>query len=119
VTRQVLAPAKELPLVALCSYKVITTADGNYQPLFCRSGAINVVAWKGYVQIGPNVMSLNRSSTLLEIERAMCRDAKYLHATKPEAGYAYEISAAYHGWKFGAEISKWQDQPYDPKSVLC
>ena len=119
VTRHVLAPAKELPVVALCSYRVITTADGNYRPLFCRSGAINVVAWKGYVLIGPHVMSLSRSSPLLEVERAMCLDSKYLHATKPEAYYAYEISAAYHGWKFEADISKWQDQPYDPKNVLC
>jgi hypothetical protein len=119
VARRVLAPATELPVAALCSYRVYATADGNFRPLFCHGGAINVLAWKGYIQIGPNVMSLRRGSTLLEVEAAMYRDGKYLHATKPEAGYSYEISAAYHGWKFAAAISAWQDGPYDPNHPLC
>jgi hypothetical protein len=119
VARRVLAPAKELPIGSLCSSKAYPTADGNFTPLFCRSGAVNVVVWKAYIQIGANVMSLGRRATLLEVETAMCRDTRDLHATKPEAWWAYAISAAYHGWKFAIEVLKWQDAPYDPKHVLC
>ena len=119
VARRVLAPATELPIVALCSYKVYPTADGNFTPLFCRSGALNAVAWKAYVQIGPHVMSLGRSATLVQVETAMCRDGKYLHATAPEGWYSYEVSSAYHGWKYADAISKWQYVPYDPTHPLC
>ena len=119
VARRVLAPAAELPIAALCSYRVRATADGNFTPLFCRPGAINVLAWGAYVQIGPNVMSIGRSATLLEVETAMCRDARSRHSTNPESGYAYEISAAYHGWQFAASVSKWLSSPYDPNHRLC
>ncbi len=119
VSRQVLAPAKVLPIAHLCSYKLTTTADGNFTPTFCRGGAINVQAWRAYVQIGRNVMSLSRSATLLQVEKAMCRDGKYLHATRPELIYAYQISAAYYGWKFGTAPIAYLDQPYDPNHPLC
>jgi hypothetical protein len=106
VTRQVLAPAKVLPLAALCSYKVYVTADGNYNPTFCRGGAINVVAWRAYAPLGVNVMSLGRGATRQVIQSAMCRDmAKTDHATLPEEQYAYELSAAYYGWTFLPEPS--------------
>src|SRR6266853_510821 len=119
VTRQVLAPAKVLPLAALCSYKLLTTADGNYRPLFCRSGAINVLAWRGYIPISSNVMSLGRSTTLSAIKTAMCQDAKFLHATKPEEEYAYDLSTAYYGWRFGTAPITWLYGPYDPNHPLC
>jgi hypothetical protein len=105
VRRQILAPAKMLPVAALCSYKLTATADGNYTPLFCRGGALNVLAWRAYVQIGPNVMSLGRSATLQAVSTAMCLDMTRFHATLPEEGYAYEISAAYYAWKFSPEPS--------------
>ena len=117
--RQVLAPAKVLPIAALCSHKVLTTADGNFTPIFCRTGAINVLAWRAYVQIGPQVMSLSRGATLLEVEKAMCRDGKLLHNTLPESEYVYEISAAYYGWKFGTAPLTWLYGPYDPNHLLC
>jgi hypothetical protein len=106
VTRQVLTPAKVLPIAPLCSYKVYVTADGNYNPTFCRSGTINVVAWRAYVPLGVNVMSLGRGATLNAIQSAMCRDmAKSNHATLQEEQYAYELSAAYYGWTFLPEPS--------------
>ncbi|HEY8808405.1 MAG TPA: hypothetical protein VIM28_00160 [Solirubrobacterales bacterium] len=119
VSRQVLAPATTLPIARLCQYRLTYTADGNFWPTLCGGGAINVLAWRAYVQIGVHVMSLNRSSTLLQVETAMCRDGKFLHATKPESDYAFQISAAYYGWKFTAAISKWENSPYDPNHPLC
>lgn len=119
VTRQVLAPAKVLPLAALCSYRLLTTADGNYRPLFCRSGAINALAWKGYVPISSNVMSLGRSTTLSALRAAMCRDTKFLHATKPEEEYGYELSAAYYAWKFTPDPTAYLWEPPDPNHPLC
>jgi hypothetical protein len=102
----VLAPARVLPIAPLCSYKVFVTADGNYNPAFCRGGTINVVAWRSYVPLGINVMSLGRGATLTDIKSAMCRDmAKSDHATNVEEEYAYELSAAYYGWAFLPEPS--------------
>jgi hypothetical protein len=119
VGRQVLAPAKVLPVAALCSYKLTATADGNFTPLFCRSGALNVLAWRSYVLISPNLMSLGRSATLEEIRTAMCLDGKDTHATKPEEGYGYEISAAYYGWKFATDPATFLDEPPDPAHPVC
>ena len=119
VSRQVLAPAKVLPTARLCQYRLTYTADGNFIPLFCRGGALNVLAWRAYVQIGPNVMSLSRSATLIQVETAMCRDGKLLHATAPEKEYAYDISSAYYGWKFGDAPIKRMYEPYDPNHLLC
>jgi hypothetical protein len=114
------APATVLPIARLCQYRVTYTADGNFLPVLCRGGAINVLAWRIYVRIGPHVMSLNRSATLLEVEKAMCRDGKLLHATLPEREYAYDMSSAYYGWKFGAAPLSFMYRPYDPNQPpLC
>ncbi len=103
MSRRVLAPATVLPVVGLCSQKLVLYADGNAYPLRCRSGAVNVLAWKFYVPIDSNVMSLGRSATLQAIQQALCRDMSAYHATRVEAMYAYNISAAYYGWKFPAD----------------
>jgi hypothetical protein len=99
----VLAPAKVLPAAALCSYQLEETADGNVRPIFCRGGAINILAWKSYVQVSSNVMSLGRGASLSAVKAAMCRDLDTFNATLPEEQYAYEISAAYYGWSFPTE----------------
>ena len=98
-----LAPAKVLPIAALCSYKLTTTADGNFRPTFCRAGAINVLAWRAYAQVSSNVMSLGRGATFQAVHDATCRDMSAHHATFEEESYAVEISAAYFGWKFATE----------------
>ena len=119
VARQVLAPSTVLPIARLCQYRVTYTADGNFLPVLCRGGAVNVLAWRIYVRIGPHVMSLSRSAALLEVEKAMCRDRKYTHATLLESEYAYGISSAYYGWKFGAAPVTFMYRPYDPSHPAC
>ena len=119
VSRQVLAPATVLPIARLCQHRLTSTADGNYTPTLCRGGAVNVLAWRAYVGIAPGVMSLSRGSTVLEVEQAMCRDGKSRHATNPELESAYELAAAYYGWKFGATPIDWLYGPFDPNHRLC
>jgi hypothetical protein len=119
VSRQVLAPATALPVARLCQYRVTYTADGNFLPVLCYGGAVNVLAWRIYVGIGPHVMSLSRSATLLEVEKAMCRDGKYTHATLQEREYAYDLSFAYYGWKFGAAPVTFMYRPNDPSHPAC
>jgi hypothetical protein len=112
VSRQVLAPAKVLPIAHLCSYKLTTTADGNFTPTFCRGGAINVLAWRSYAALGVNVMSLGRTATLKDVQTALCRDLnKSNHATRPEEISAYSLAAAYYGWSFGTDPTTSMDQP--------
>jgi hypothetical protein len=118
VAREVLAPATVLPIARLCQLRLTTTADGNYTPTLCRGAAINVLAWRAYVGIAPSVMSLSRSATMVEVEQAMCRDGKSRHDTNPELEYAYGLSAAYYGWKFGDAPMNWLDAP-DPSQPLC
>lgn len=119
MARQVLAPAGVPPIAGLCSYKLLSTADGNVLPTFCRSGAINVLAWRWYVPISSNVMSLGRSATLQAVRTAMCRDGKNYHATNVEKRYAYEISAAYYGWRFATDPITFIYEPYDPNHPVC
>ena len=112
VSRQVLAPAKGLPIAHLCSYKLTTTADGNFTPTFCRGGAINVLAWRAYAPLGVNVMSLDRTATIKDVQTALCRDLnKSNHATRPEEINAYSLAAAYYGWSFGTDPTTSLDQP--------
>jgi len=103
VMRQVLAPAKVLPIAALCSYKLTATADGNFWPTLCRGGAINVLAWRKYVSISPNLLSAGRTATFEAVRAATCRDDTAYHATFVEEEYAYEMASAYYGWKFATE----------------
>ena len=101
--RQVLAPAKVLPIAPLCSYKLTATADGNFTPTLCRGGAINVLAWRKYVSISSNLLSAGRSATFAALHTATCRDMAAYHATFVEEEYAYEMAAAYYGWNFVLE----------------
>jgi hypothetical protein len=103
VQRQVLAPAKVLPVGGLCSQTLLHTTDGNVRPQFCRSGAVNVLAWRFYVPISSNVMSLGRSATLQNVKAAFCRDGSSYRPTVVEETYAYELSAAYYGWHFATD----------------
>ena len=53
--------------------------------------------------VSPNVMSLGPGATFQAVTAAMCSNGKDYHATFVEEQYAYEISAAYYGWKFATE----------------
>ena len=64
-------------------------------------------------------MSLGRSATLDALRTAMCRDSKFWHATRPEEGYGYELSAAYYGWKFATDPTKFLYEPPDPNHPVC
>ncbi len=105
VARQALPPATELPLAGLCSDPGLNTADGNFQPLFCRDGSINVVAWRFYAPITPNLLAAGRAATAGQVSAAIRADGKY-HPTAPEDLSAYDLASAYYGWTF-------------PHSVVC
>ncbi len=85
--------------MGLCSTPVSTTADGNYLPLFCAAGELNVVAWKGYAKITPHVLSAGPNPSLEQLRAAFNADFG-LHATNVEALYGYQLAEAYYGWKF-------------------
>ncbi|HZK75265.1 MAG TPA: hypothetical protein VFD88_14860 [Clostridia bacterium] len=87
--------------------------------MFCRSGAINVLAWRAYIQISPNVLALGGSATITAIRTALCRDGKLDHATNPEERDGYEIAAAYYGWKFATDPTTFLDEPFDPNHPVC
>jgi hypothetical protein len=105
LAKQVLPPATELPLVGLCSERGFNTADGNFQPIFCRDGSINVVAWRFYAALTPNLLAAGRTATADQIPAAIRADGRY-HPTDPEILGAYDLAAAYYGWTF-------------PHSVVC
>jgi hypothetical protein len=98
VTRQVLAPATVLPYAPLCSAPIREYQDGNAGPLFCLSGAIDVLAWRFFTQLNPLVMSLGRQVTLAQIQAAICADVGRGHVTIPEEDSAYSLAAGYYGW---------------------
>jgi hypothetical protein len=103
VARQVLPPARSLPVVALCSQPVTLTQDGGAAPLTCDNGALNVLAWKFYAGLSPRVLSAGTAATDKAVRTAMCADWIGGHATAPEERSAYELSAAYYGWNFDTD----------------
>lgn len=106
VARQVLAPAIVLPVTGLCTTPIIETADGNAEPRFCREGSINVLAWRFYVSISPNILGVGRDATVDQIHTAFMADGKY-HPTNPEEQASYYLAAAYYGWHFSGDPSCW------------
>lgn len=99
--RQVLPPATVLPLIDLCSSPVQVFQDGNAGPLFCSSGALNVLAWRFFAQLNPLVMSLGPSATLADVKGALCAGAGGGNITLPEEDSAYSLAAAYNDWVHG------------------
>src|SRR4029077_1210181 len=97
---------------ALCSYETQATDDGNVTAIFCRGGAINVQAWSLHAQASSTARPVGGGATRAAVSAAMCLDETTVHATFPEEGYAYEISAAYYGWSFSPEPSCcWRASP--------
>jgi hypothetical protein len=103
VARQVLPPATVMPAVDLCSADLVGTANGNVYPLLCQSGAVNVAAWRFYVQVSSNILALGRDVALEQVQAALCADQSQNHATYVEESSAYEVAAAYYGWSFTPE----------------
>ena len=98
VAAEVLAPAKVMPAVALCTTPVQVYQDGNAGPLFCRSGAINVAAWRWFENLRPAVMAAGPGLTASGQEAALCAKNGD-NMTNPELDSAYRLAATYYGWK--------------------
>jgi len=109
VPAQVLAPASDLPVANLCSAQIAVTADGNATPLLCRSGAVNVQAWKFYAGVSASVLGLGLNPTEGQVESAICDDFKHQHATTTEETSGYKLAMTYYGWTFSL----------DPAKVVC
>jgi hypothetical protein len=103
VTRQILPPAKELPIGDLCSQPIQVFQDGNAGPLFCGSGALNVTAWRFFIQVSANVLALGHNATLGAVQTALCADITTFHATPVEETSAYQLAFIYNGWDFGTD----------------
>ena len=103
VARQVLPPARSLPVVALCSQLLTPSQDGGATPLTCANGALNILAWRLYATLSPRVLSAGSATTDSKVRAAMCADWIGGHATAPEERSAYELAAAYYGWSFDTD----------------
>jgi hypothetical protein len=109
VATQRLAPAPDLPIGALCSTQITVTGDGNATPLLCRSGAVNVPAWRFYAEVSASVLGLGLNPTQGQVQGAICDDFKHNHATKTAETSGYKLATAYYGWTFNV----------DPAQVSC
>ncbi len=103
VARQVLPPAKSLPVVALCAQPLATDQTGNAGPLLCSDGGLNVLAWRFYAPLAPKVLSAGPAASLKAAEAAVCGDVITKHATVLEELSAYDLAAAYYGWSFSTD----------------
>jgi hypothetical protein len=103
VARQILPPARSLPLVALCSQPIATQPDGNAAPLLCTNGALNVLAWKHYAPFGARVLGAGRGATLESVKAALCRDVNLSHTAIPIELSAHDLASAYYGWNFDSD----------------
>ena len=106
VASQVLPPAQDRPVANLCSKPIVTTADGNAQPLTCSNGDLNVRAWNFYKAISASVLGLGLNPTQGQVEAAICDDLNHNHATRPEEASGYDLARQYYGWTFTIDVSK-------------
>ena len=86
-----------------------SAADGNATPLFCSTGAVNVLAWKFYADISASILGLGLNPNPGQPQSAMCDDIAHNGATRPEEVNGYKLAAAYYGWTF----------TFDPAKVIC
>ena len=103
VARQILPPAKSLPVVALCSQPVIIQTDGTASPLICSNGGLNVQAWKFFARLTPRVLGVGPTVSLARLQIALCRDVNVSHASLAQEMGAYELATAYNGWNFATD----------------
>ena len=95
VSRQVLPPARSLPVIALCSQPVTIQQDAN--------AALNILAWKHYAPISPRVFLVGATASLVDVQTAIRRDMNIAHASPKQERSAYELAAAYYGWNFSSD----------------
>ena len=101
-----LAPASDPPVANLCSAAITTTADGNAAPLLCRSGAVNVAAWRFYATVSASILGLGLNPTEGQAESAICDDLNHNQATRPEESNGFKLASTYYGWSFAVDVSK-------------
>ncbi len=99
IAARVVAPATVMPIASLCVAAVFETADGNFEPLFCGDGSINVAAWERYAPFAPNVLAAGLHPSLKVLDTAFGKDFAR-HVTNVEEMDAYRLAAAYYGWSF-------------------
>lgn len=101
-----LAPATDPPVANLCSAAVAVGADGSATPLLCKSGAVNVQAWRFYATVSASVLGLGLNPTEGQVESAICDDLNHNKATRPEEGAGYTLASTYYGWSFAVDVAK-------------
>ncbi len=106
IAQQVLPPAQDPPLAMLCSKPIAAAADGNATPLFCSSGAVNVLAWKFYADISASILGLGLNPSPEQPKSAMCDDIAHNGANRSEEVNGYKLAAAYYGWTFALDPAK-------------
>ncbi len=99
VAAEVLPPATTMPAASLCTFDIYETADGNFEPRFCSGGSINVVAWRKYAAIGPHILAAGKDASAEQIDAAIRADSAAARLTNIEILDAYQLAAAYYGWK--------------------
>jgi len=109
VPQQVLPPATDPPIAMLCSKPIVSGADGNASPLFCRDGAVNVLAWKFYSDISQSILGLGQNPNEGQPQAAMCDDIAHNGATSATEVSGYRLAKAYYAWTF----------TFDPTKVKC
>lgn len=106
MSTRILPPAPDLPVAALCSAPIITSADGNATPLLCHNGAVNVQAWSFYANVSASVLGLGLNPTAGQVQSAICDDFIRNHATKPEEASGYKLAATYYAWTFNIDPTR-------------
>jgi hypothetical protein len=96
-------------MAMLCSKPITAAADGNANPLFCSTGAVNVLAWKFYADISASILALGLNPNPGQPQSAMCDDIAHNGANRSEEVSGYKLAAAYYGWTF----------TFDPAKVTC
>ena len=102
-TRMALLPATTPPVVGECSSPIHFAGYVVPEPSRCAGGGVNADAWDAFALAGLRVLALGPDATLAQVRRAMCADdaIRYDSSTLLE-DRAEALSAAYHGWRFGA-----------------
>ncbi len=101
--RMPLLPATTPPVVDECSAPVHYAGYVVPEPSLCRDGSLNADAWDAFANAGLRVLGLPPGATLAQVRGAMCADdaTRYSSSATLEL-HAEALSAAYHGWRFGA-----------------
>ena len=99
-------PAQGLPVAQLCTTAISVTADGNAAPLLCKTGSVNVQAWKYYASISASILGLGLNPTQGQAESAACDDINHNHATRPEEVSGFTLASTYYGWSFKVDVTK-------------